>query len=224
MLLALPWRKYSIHELEIDGRRINLVETTNDPRGTGLIAWDGAFVLGKFLEKTFGSQGLKGQSVIELGSGTGLAGLCAAALGAEHLFLTDLEYALDNLRANVDANLGLKSNVICAELDWYHPSLDFLQNHFFVVDVIILADVAWVPELVSPLVNTLRIICDSSCCVTVPKIFLAHQTRALRTDELLMNELKSQDFDIIKAQADEYAEGYSGSVFVYKIVSNKSRC
>ncbi|EGZ10312.1 hypothetical protein PHYSODRAFT_549451 [Phytophthora sojae] len=49
-----------------------------------------------------------GQSVLELGSGCGLAGLVAAALGADVL-LTDQREALELLQRNVEANAASES-------------------------------------------------------------------------------------------------------------------
>lgn len=54
--------------------------------------------MAKFLEVEFSNATLKGNKVLELGSGTGLVGLAAAILGADQVMLTDLEYTLDNLR------------------------------------------------------------------------------------------------------------------------------
>jgi len=214
-MLALPWRKYSIHEYSIEGLKINAVETPNDSRGTGLILWDGAFVLGKYLEKRYGQDGLRGRTVLELGCGTGLAGLSAAALGADLVVLTDLEYALENTRANVAVNPLLSSRIRCCELDWFRPDMNVLEGAR--PDVVLLADVAWVTELVVPLVKTIAAVCDYSKPKQV-EILLSHQTRSLRTDELLFEQLRSHGFSVVKAAPDEYFDGYDG-VNIYKVCS-----
>lgn len=65
------------------------------------------------------SGSMPGKTVIELGSGTGLAGIAASILGAATVVLTDLPYALKNTQVNVDLNkLSLKGTVTCRELDW----------------------------------------------------------------------------------------------------------
>lgn len=46
--------------------------------------------------------------ILELGAGVGLVGLVLAELGAQHVFLTDLEEAMDLLRQNIDLNLVQK--------------------------------------------------------------------------------------------------------------------
>jgi predicted nicotinamide N-methyase len=48
---------------------------------------------------------IRGKRVLELGAGTGLVGIAAhVAFGAREVILTDLEYSLDNLRDNLNAN------------------------------------------------------------------------------------------------------------------------
>ncbi|KAG7396736.1 NPC intracellular cholesterol transporter 1 [Phytophthora boehmeriae] len=68
-----------------------------------------------------------GQSVLELGSGCGLAGLVAASLGADVL-LTDQHEALELLQRNVEANAtseGERSRLHVAEFAWgSHWSLE----------------------------------------------------------------------------------------------------
>lgn len=58
---------------------------------TGFLLWPGTWVLIDLLNQQAGPLGprLHGRRAIELGSGTGLAGLCAAAAGC-HVLLTDL--------------------------------------------------------------------------------------------------------------------------------------
>ena len=55
-------------------------------RGTGLITWDGAIVLAKYLETH--PTIVHGKSVLELGAGTGVAGIAAVLLGASSALLT----------------------------------------------------------------------------------------------------------------------------------------
>jgi hypothetical protein len=69
----------------------------------GTIVWSGAELLCEYMAETFGANGLAGVHIVELGSGTGLAGIFAAALGA-HVVLTDLENHAATLRENAQLN------------------------------------------------------------------------------------------------------------------------
>lgn len=89
--------------LAVGGRQVRVRETPNSGEGTAHSVWDGAVILGKYLEHCFGREALSGACVAELGAGTGLAGCCAAALGASPVVLTDLPYAIPALRFAADA-------------------------------------------------------------------------------------------------------------------------
>ena len=97
--------------------------------GTGSSVWDGAVVLARFLE-THPSH-VRGKRVIELGAGTGFGGLCAAALGASNVTLTDIEACLPLLRENAAGVAG----VVVEALDWTEPVAPSLR-----ADVLLAAD------------------------------------------------------------------------------------
>lgn len=76
--------------------------------GTGATVWPAAHVLAKYLERRFpnvgageGRRGMEGLRAVDLGSGTGVAGIVAASLGAE-AFLTDQEQLLFLMEENAD--------------------------------------------------------------------------------------------------------------------------
>ena len=83
--------------------------------GTGSSVWDGAVVLARFLETH--PHLVCGKRVLELGAGTGFGGLCAAALGAASVTLTDIEACLPLLRENAAGVDG----VVVEALDWTEP-------------------------------------------------------------------------------------------------------
>ena len=69
---------------------------------------------------------LTSYAVLELGSGTGLVGMAAAAVWGLNVTLTDLEAVEDNLRFNIQKNylkvVEVRGGHVSAEvLDWYHP-------------------------------------------------------------------------------------------------------
>merc|ERR1711928_175264 len=87
-------------ELELSDDGDLLVKVDQVPEGdTGVVVWDPAIVLAKYLQTVQGQ--LQGRSVIELGSGTGVVGLSAAALGASPVLLTDLPALIELIQHNI---------------------------------------------------------------------------------------------------------------------------
>lgn len=128
----------------LDGGKGELVIAQNAQSKGGAV-WTAGIQLAKHLEH--GYSDLRGQTVLELGTGTGLVGLVAAALGA-HAVLTDMPVCLDFVRQNVDANAAVIAanassspsssssspsscgRVTVAELTWGEtPVADFLARH-----------------------------------------------------------------------------------------------
>jgi hypothetical protein len=64
---------------------------------------------------------ISGKRILELGSGTGLVGLCAALLGS-HVCMTDvphvLEHAKTNLEHNKEAIASARGSISTAPLEW----------------------------------------------------------------------------------------------------------
>ena len=91
--------------------------------------------------------------ILELGAGTGLVGLAAAALFQTHTHLTDLSSIVPNLQHNVAANASLTaaapSAVTAGPLDWsddpdsHHPLTNQDRTTY---DLILAADSLYSPE------------------------------------------------------------------------------
>ena len=190
--------------LDVGGRAVRVKETPNSGEGTAHSVWDGAVVLAKHLEYELGAK-LRDTCAVELGAGTGLAGCAAAALGASPTILTDLPYAMSGLEWACDKNRPEgRPGAIAAVADWSEPdrAVDAVlaASRGATPQLVLLADVVWVEELVEPLVATLEALCErclahsSSEVVlgsgrdellslgTGPLIIAAHQTRAAQTD------------------------------------------
>eukprot|EP01034_Spumella_vulgaris_P025567 gene25567-32037_t len=137
------------------------------------------------------------RKVLELGAGTGVAGIAAGLLGASDVLLTDLEYTLANLRRNADENfvqmvpeapMTSPSSVTSSKdqrttpLEYRVAALDWADSSTYPVncsdsetntrpfDVILGADIVWLEHLVPLLVNTL-VACMSDHTV----LLLSHQ-------------------------------------------------
>ena len=101
------------------------------------------------LEKGLPSPNLA-PKILELGAGTGLVGIAAAALFSVHVHLTDLPVILPNLLANTSRNAGLISGDNGGEmssgvLDWSDLPLDDGQNSLQKTEIILAADPLYSP-------------------------------------------------------------------------------
>ena len=171
-VLMIAGPLFTAKDVIISGHRIQLapptlrMDETNSIDGcTGLVTWDGAVVLAKYLEHH--PRLVQGKTVLELGAGTGLAGISASLLGCELVLCTDLPYALESLLSNLHLNVAegdVGTKVKALALDWtdpvtypepfISPSEDSsrFENRW---DVILAADVVWLEHLVRPLTSTL---------------------------------------------------------------------
>jgi len=87
-----------------------------DPMTTGGTVWDSSLLLATHLQEH--PHLVAGQSVVELGAGTGLSGLVAKRLGAAEVVLTDLPPMLPILEANVHRNFPPGGGVSARPLAW----------------------------------------------------------------------------------------------------------
>lgn len=122
-------RTFRIETVDEDGRdgkdlEISLHEPSLTGDWVGFKTWGSAFLLAQKLQSiaaTYLGQ-LSRPSVLELGSGTGLAGLVAAALWSTNVVLTDLPEILPNLAKNAETNRAAVESrggsVSIEELNW----------------------------------------------------------------------------------------------------------
>ncbi|GBG30169.1 Protein-lysine methyltransferase METTL21D [Hondaea fermentalgiana] len=224
-VLLLGWREFAVNcsrgELKIAGKPLLVDEVANTGEGTGLVVWDGSIVLAKYVEHAVP---LSPQArVLELGCGTGVVGLASAALGAGAVYLTDLDYALGNARDNAARNEHLTERVQVFALDWTAEELDPRAVEHGNLTHILAADVIWVPELVIPFADTLARI--ESANPHIEHILLAHQTRAIRTDEILWAELKARSFQIQEISVQDFhPEFQSKRIKIYRLTRKSTTC
>ncbi|CAM9658550.1 unnamed protein product [Choristocarpus tenellus] len=95
-LLLFPQRAF-------DFQNAGTVVIDQDVADVGTVVWDAETILAHFLDQASGLR-LRGKRVLELGAGTGLAGIVAARLGAE-VTLTEQAKLLPALAANANSNL-----------------------------------------------------------------------------------------------------------------------
>ncbi|KAL6227176.1 hypothetical protein ACLB2K_001135 [Fragaria x ananassa] len=93
--------------------------------------------------------------ILELGSGTGLVGIAAAATLGACVTVTDLPHVTDNLRYNVELNAavlgGSGGSVTVAALRW--GEAEAIGREF---DLVLASDVVYHDHLYEPLLKTLK--------------------------------------------------------------------
>lgn len=195
-------------------------------RGTGWAVWDGAPAAAKFLEAAAAAAELQRcqpalDSVLELGSGTGLAGLAAAAALRLPTLLTDLPEVLPALQRNIAANPALAPLASAAPLDWRQPqaspalcwrrtsgqaaesssngsspgsrpAMDGSSQGLRPPRLVLAADCVWLADLVPAFVRTLQLAASQPGDLAL----LAYQSRSRAVDALLFGQLAAAGFGV----------------------------
>ncbi|KAJ2057766.1 hypothetical protein GGI17_005462 [Coemansia sp. S146] len=177
---------------------------------TGLQTWEASLRLADFFVEH--PDIVRGQKVVELGAGCGLAGFTCAAIGAAHVLSTDCSAAVlkllesnrqkskqrlseyDNVLRNMTnmVDPAFKDSVQVAELDWEHT--DECAKLSDSADVVIGADITYDPTIVPVLVNALKEMVASSQQV-------AYITATIRNQET---------FDLFLHLVGKYESGVLG--------------
>jgi len=112
--------------------------------------------------------------------GRGCGGLAAALLGAKAVTLTDQASALAPLRRRAEDAAPRGADVRVAEIDWRAGVPDSVAPDG--VDVVLASDTVWLEALVAPFADCVSSLLSRPGNAT---LFLAHQTRSTRVDDLL---------------------------------------
>ena len=208
-------------------------EADETPRhGTGTMIWECGIVLAGYLMHSQGLQ-LGGRCVIELGSGSGVAGLAAAALGAQAV-LTDLDPVARLLRANVRLNAEAVQHAGGAAdvrvLDWSDappPAADDDAAlglggggpfaYVLCADLVYQPDGKQLPGLVATLRALLAPPADGTGTGrTGATLLLAHKSRHAPLDEQLLLALRASGIDVREVpRAEHHPEYRSSSVRIF---------
>jgi len=132
--------KFTVDDLVIEER-----PTGNEFYGE--YVWPASLVMCEFLKRN--PELVKGKRVLELGSGTGIVGLYAAKLGAEHVTLTDfIDFNIENIKLNIKEN-GLEGMV---EPRWFQWGTNLGENW----DIVIGSDLTYPAMDLSALVKAIK--------------------------------------------------------------------
>ncbi|KAI4327595.1 hypothetical protein L6164_020035 [Bauhinia variegata] len=152
--------------------------------------------------------------ILELGSGTGIVGIVAAATLGANVIVTDLPHVVPNLQFNADANAGvLASNggaVSVAPLQWGHAEdVELIGRDF---DLILASDVVYHNHLYDPLLQTLRLLLLGSDQKMA--FVMAHLRRWKKESAFFKKAKKLFEVDIL--HTDNPCEGCRVGVIIYR--------
>ena len=155
-------------EIEDETRTVRLDQRYEGD--TGVVVWDAAIVLAKYLESN--TDMVRDKEVVELGSGTGAVGLCAGVLGAKQVILTDREELVEFLSHNIELNTEV-TRVSALALEWgNNANIETVMNMVTRVDLVLVSDCVFYEESLDDLVDTMRLLSDKQT-----RILLTYEER-----------------------------------------------
>ncbi|XP_032369015.1 EEF1A lysine methyltransferase 3 [Etheostoma spectabile] len=156
------------------GQKIKIRQLFGANLGVAAPVWEAALHLCRYFEEQ--SIELRGKRIIELGAGTGVVGILAARLGAV-VTLTDLPLALHQLQVNISANMpssGWPTSLpTVLPLSWGEDHMNFSSDW----DLVLCADIIYLPKTYPLLVETLAHLCKNGAVVYLSsKMRKEHET------------------------------------------------
>ncbi|KAM0937343.1 putative lysine methyltransferase, S-adenosyl-L-methionine-dependent methyltransferase [Dioscorea sansibarensis] len=157
--------------------------------------------------------------ILELGSGTGLLGLAAAAILRAHVTLTDLPHVLPNLRFNADSNADTITSrggsVQIRQLQWGNRVDADALGGAEAFDAVLASDVVYYEHLLDPLLETLRVF------VNAEKVFVMGHLRRWKKRDAVFFRKARKVFDVLPVHADAPLPGSRVGVVVYRFKAKK---
>lgn len=127
--------------------------------GVGGSVWEAAEVLANFVEENFP---VEGRTVLDLGSGTGVLGLCLAIGGAKSVVLTDRFDVVELLQKSLAQNALLAERVSVQELNWGEACPGLLDQKF---DLVVGSELLYNGNLYDKLMSSIVNFCSPSTTV-----------------------------------------------------------
>lgn len=177
-----PSKSFDFNNLE---QSIDILQEY-DSYGVAGVVWEGATVLCEYI--TSHANEWKNKRVLELGAGTGLAGIVAAKIGSQSVTLTDQERNLEILRQNIKLNFAdgevVKPHV--EKLEWNVNLDDFSSSDY---DIVIGADVIYNVDMFRNLLKTMRHLSGEGC-----QVILSSKLRYDRVEQF--NKIAARHFSL----------------------------
>ncbi|XP_041639202.1 EEF1A lysine methyltransferase 3-like [Cheilinus undulatus] len=177
------------------GQELKIRQVFGANLGVAAPVWEAALQLCCYFEEQ--AVELTGKRIIELGAGTGVVGIVAARMGAT-VTLTDLPLALKQLQANVSLNMpssGWPSALpTVLPLSWGEDQMKFPSDW----DLVLCADIVYLPETYPLLVETLAHLCKSGGLV-----YLSSKMRKEHGTDCFYEEYLPDVFNVELVQRDE---------------------
>jgi len=185
--------------------------------GCGGKTWPAGEVLSNYMIRKYkGTDLLKGKTILELGSGTGLVGLAIAKevdLGEGTLYITDQKNMVDIMAANINLN-SVGTKVVACELDWGEPVSEVLASP----DIVLAADCVYFEPAFPLLQSTLRRLTEGRNV----EVYMAYKKRR-KADKRFFTGVR-KDFDIAEVLDDIDQEMYRmNSVYLYRLTRKQNQ-
>ena len=207
-----------IHEIELSNSSVLCINGFGSGvKSTGGEIWEAAYVALRYMETL---KDLRGRSVVDVSSGTGLVGIGCAALGAK-VTLTDFGDALlaqirDNCKRNMDV-MEDGGSCLVREMKW-GEDVSKLRKGFF--DFVILSDLlycAFRDGLEKALISTIEDLVGPQTTA-----ILAFKVRIPRKEKTFMSNLADRKLNIVEVDkgeldfSDLQPEGMFASMFAHE--------
>ena len=188
-------------------------KATSDGSCTASTVWDAGIVLGAHTYergvRALAENGPKQSCVLDLGAGTGIVGLAAAASGAHlRVVLTDLPSVLPLLEQNVAQNrdaLG-ETELFVTSLRWDDDrELREAARRFGPFDLIVGGDLLYRPQVVTPLLTALGALAGVETTVLLAAS-LSHSPETIR---LFSKRAEESGFVVERLDASAHAEEFT---------------
>lgn len=170
--------------------------------------------------------------ILELGAGTGIVGIAAAAILGAHVTITDLAHAIPNLKFNAEANsktIGLNAGKVeVAALAWGEEEEMEAVKRKQEFNIIMGSDLVYHDHLYDPLLRTLRFFLLGDQ-VNKDRVFVMAHSKRWKKESVFFKKA-NKDFDVKVIHRDDPCNGDRVGILVCTFVANKknkknsSRC